>query len=155
MTQDHSKETNLTKSFNQLIEKKSLSKMEATLQVVEVLESNIVARNITHSGVKLGQLFATEDGKQIFEVVKSAKNSSLMPLSGSVNVEPGEKLVNYPDRIYQTFRTESLLGRVVDALGNPLDDLGDIYGESNDHPSTFKNINPMKRKRVKEIVTTG
>src|SRR5690625_219115 len=155
MTQDHSKETNLTKSFNQLIEKKSLSKMETTLQVVEVLESNIVARNITHSGVKLGQLFITKDGKQIFEVVKSAEESSLMPLSGTVTVEPGEKLEHYPDRIHQTFRTESLLGRVVDALGNPLDDLGDIYAEPSERSGGFESINPLKRKKIKEIVTTG
>src|SRR5690625_4648492 len=109
MTQDHSKETNLTKSFNQLIEKKSLSKMETTLLVVEVLESNIVARNITHSAVKLGQLFIKKDGKQIFEVDKSAEESSLMHLSGTVTVEPAEKLEHYPDRVDQTFRTECLL----------------------------------------------
>ncbi|HIF9077861.1 TPA: flagellar protein export ATPase FliI [Photobacterium damselae] len=47
-----------------------------------------------------------------------------------------------------------LLGRVIDGVGNPLDDLGDIYTQ---HRASFSApaINPLKRKPIKEPLDVG
>jgi len=49
---------------------------------------------------------------------------------------------------------ESFLGRVINGLGNPLDDRGTLKGS--DFINIYENpVNAMKREPIKEIITTG
>lgn len=77
----------------------------------------------------------------------------LMPLGEMRGVEPGSsiRLIGGQARVPVA---DSLLGRVIDGLGNPMDGKGPLeYGV--DYPLYAKPLNPMKRERIKEVVDVG
>ena len=47
-----------------------------------------------------------------------------------------------------------MLGRVLDGLGNPLDDKGEIIADDY-YPTNAKIINPMDRKPIDEVLSLG
>jgi len=77
----------------------------------------------------------------------------LMPLSNLEGISPGceVRASNSPLTI---FADESLLGRVIDGLGNPIDGKGSYRGKD---PITLNNPapEPMMRKRIDERFSTG
>lgn len=66
--------------------------------------------------------------------------------AGSIIVSKGEKAVC---RI-----SDSLLGRVIDGLGNPIDGKGPI-ADAEEYPTYSKPINPLMRKRIREPLDLG
>ncbi|OKY74508.1 MAG: flagellum-specific ATP synthase FliI [Desulfobulbaceae bacterium DB1] len=77
----------------------------------------------------------------------------LMPLGEMRGVEPGSsiRLIGGQARVPVA---DSLLGRVIDGLGNPMDGKGPLeYGV--DYPLYAEPLNPMKRERIKEVVDVG
>jgi len=50
---------------------------------------------------------------------------------------------------------EQLLGRVLDGLGQPLDGLGPLHGLSEEYPVDKRPPNPLMRKRITEVLSTG
>lgn len=50
---------------------------------------------------------------------------------------------------------EQLLGRVLDGLGHPLDGLGPLNGLSEEYPVDNRPPNPLMRKRISEVLSTG
>ncbi len=65
-------------------------------------------------------------------------NSTVVPLGRSLNVPVGE----------------GLLGRVIDPMGAPLDELGELEYESQE--SSFSEpINPLARSQIKTVLETG
>lgn len=65
-------------------------------------------------------------------------NSTVVPLDRSLNVPVGE----------------GLLGRVIDPMGAPLDDLGELEYEA--QASSFSEpINPLARSQIKTVLETG
>ncbi|MGC8729145.1 MAG: flagellar protein export ATPase FliI [Elusimicrobiales bacterium] len=88
------------------------------------------------------------------EVVGFSKNITyLMPLGEIYNLKPGA-------RVYTTGRCmsvgvgESLISRVVDALGNPLDLKGPIFYKKH-YPVYAPPPAPVKRKRIESRLETG
>jgi len=76
-----------------------------------------------------------------------------MPFSDLQGVAPGAKIVA-EDRETETIVSEKLLGRVIDALGNPIDQLGPIIGG---HPVPLYQTppNPVTRKRITQCFDIG
>jgi len=77
----------------------------------------------------------------------------LMPLGEMRGVEPGStiRLVGEQARVPVA---ESLLGRVIDGLGKPMDGKGPLDA-SQFYPLYAEPLNPMERERIKEPVDVG
>lgn len=77
----------------------------------------------------------------------------LMPLGEMRGVEPGStiRLVGGQARVPVA---ESLLGRVIDGLGNPMDGKGPLE-VGTDYPLYAEPLNPMQRERITEPVDVG
>jgi flagellum-specific ATP synthase len=88
------------------------------------------------------------------EVVGFRKNRTLlMPLGPIEGIHPGLTVVGTKKPLTAGMGPH-LLGRVLDGLGNPLDDKGAIAAES--YRSIFSRVpNPLTRKRISEPFETG
>ncbi|MDR0331564.1 MAG: flagellar protein export ATPase FliI [Chitinispirillales bacterium] len=88
------------------------------------------------------------------EVVGFRKDRTLlMPLGPIEGIRPG-MAVAATGRPLSVQVGDGLLGRVLDGLGNPLDEKGPIRATAN--RSVFSSIpNPMTRKRIEEAFETG
>lgn len=77
----------------------------------------------------------------------------LMPLGSMEGLQPGAIVVNTgaPMKIKVG---EQLLGRVLDGLGRPLDNLGEINSQTL-QSTHMEAINPLKRKRIDEPLALG
>lgn len=80
-------------------------------------------------------------------------NILLMPLGSTEGIKPGAVVIalNKPIEVKVS---ENLLGRVLDGLGNPMDDFGDIANFE------FKSVqntapDPLHRQRIEEPLTMG
>ncbi len=77
----------------------------------------------------------------------------LMPLGERNGIEPGSEVVALGKEL-RVRVGEGLLGRVIDGLGNPLDDRG--YIESQDeYPLDNEPPNPLQRTRISEVLPMG
>lgn len=77
----------------------------------------------------------------------------LMPLGDLRGVGIGSKIVAKRQAV-NTRVGKGLLGRVIDGLGNPMDDKGPISCEDL-IPVYRETVNPMKKKRIKEPLDLG
>ena len=80
-------------------------------------------------------------------------NVGVVLLGGDVLIKEGDP-VKRTDKVIQVPVGEALLGRVVDPLGNPLDDRGPI-ATSQFRPIEFKAPGVVQRQPVKEPLQTG
>lgn len=76
----------------------------------------------------------------------------LMPLGNIVGVGAGSKIIARGKQKYIRV-SKNLIGRVIDGLGNPLDNKGPITG--NLQPIYTEPINPLKRRRITEPLDLG
>jgi flagellum-specific ATP synthase len=77
----------------------------------------------------------------------------LMPLQSIQGLGPGCKIVSL-GRKASVRVGKSLLGRVIDGLGNPIDNKGDLKFEV-EYPLYADPINPLNRGRIEEPVDLG
>ncbi len=63
----------------------------------------------------------------------------VIPVGKSFNVKVGEQL----------------LGRVLNGLGEPMDDKGPLNGDSIEYPVNSRPPNPLMRRRITEVLSTG
>ncbi len=77
----------------------------------------------------------------------------LMPLGDTRGLSPGSKIVAKRHRAYVRVG-DSLLGRVIDGLGNPIDSRGDITGKT-EYPIYNSPLNPLDRRRIEEPLDLG
>lgn len=77
----------------------------------------------------------------------------LMPLEETRGIGPGSRVVANDQKAVIGVG-ESLLGRVIDGLGKPIDDKGPIITE-NEYPIYVKPINPLMRKRIDRPLDVG
>ena len=77
----------------------------------------------------------------------------LMPLGEMRGVEPGSAIRLVGEQAGVPV-AESLLGRVIDGLGNPMDGKGPLRAETQ-YPLYAKPLNPMERERILEPVDVG
>ncbi|MFN3428787.1 MAG: FliI/YscN family ATPase, partial [Candidatus Sericytochromatia bacterium] len=77
----------------------------------------------------------------------------LMPLGDMVGIKPGSEVIA-TGRPMTVGVGEALLGRVLDGLGNPIDDLGPLKGLSR-APVEAAPPNPLTRKRIHDPLPLG
>ncbi|MDR0322375.1 MAG: FliI/YscN family ATPase [Treponema sp.] len=77
----------------------------------------------------------------------------LMAYEETDGIEIGDRVIALGTRL-EVEVSEKLLGRVLDALGNPIDDRGSISSTCV-YPALASPPDPLKRKRVTERITTG
>lgn len=77
----------------------------------------------------------------------------LMPLGALVGLKAGAKVINTGSAM-KVKVADDILGRVLDGLGNPIDDLGAISAEKF-YSTAGKLINPLKRKPIDEPLSLG
>lgn len=99
-------------------------------------------------------LVETMTGSIEAEVVGfSGEHLFLMPSEQVSGVLPGAKVTPIINDNGIAVGME-LLGRVIDGMGNPLDDLGEIYTQQR-APFTSEPINPLQRKPISEPLDVG
>ena len=88
------------------------------------------------------------------EVVGFQKNRIfLMPIGQLNGIGPGSKIIALKTK--PTIKIgPNLLGRVIDGLGNPIDDKGPIQGEV-EYPIYAEPINPLRRSMISEYLDVG
>ena len=92
--------------------------------------------------------------KILAEVVGFRKeNVLLMPLGSIEGLSAGAKVVNTGANM-KVKVSESMLGRVLDGLGNPIDAKGEIVADEY-YPTNAEIINPMDRKPIDEPLSLG
>jgi flagellum-specific ATP synthase len=77
----------------------------------------------------------------------------LMAFEETDGIEIGDRVIALGTRL-EVPVSKKLLGRVLDALGNPIDNKGDIESVTM-YPALTSPPDPLKRKRVTERITTG
>ena len=95
-----------------------------------------------------------DDKPTMAEVVGFKKDKILlMPLASPDGIRPGAFVVNTGGAMKIGVGNQ-LIGRVLDGLGNPIDNLGEI--QFTEYRSTrAEAINPLKRKRISEPLSLG
>ena len=77
----------------------------------------------------------------------------LMSYNETDGIEIGDKVIAIGSRL-EVPVSEKLLGRVIDPLGNPIDNKGEI-ASNRMYPALANAPDPLKRRRIKERITTG
>jgi flagellum-specific ATP synthase len=77
----------------------------------------------------------------------------LMAYEETDGIEIGDRVIALGSRL-EVPVSDKLLGRVIDALGNPMDDKGDIASNCA-YPALTSPPDPLKRTRITERITTG
>ncbi|HZM01858.1 MAG TPA: FliI/YscN family ATPase [Candidatus Saccharimonadales bacterium] len=97
---------------------------------------------------------ARHDGSTLAEVVGFRNHHVLlMPLGDIEGIHPGSEVVALGSSL-QVPVGEGLKGRVIDGLGNPLDDKGPIEAEAT-IPLHQPPPHPLKRQRIRDSFRTG
>lgn len=81
------------------------------------------------------------------------EHSIVMALSASAGIRPGDRVVTM-NAAATVGVGKRLLGRVIDGVGRPIDDLGPV-GETTPAALDPEPLRAMKRKRITEPMTTG
>ncbi len=107
----------------------------------------------THIGA-LCHIMSRNDRPVLAEVVGfKEKQVLLMPIGDMTGIGPGN-LVVAADKDLEVGVGPSLLGRVLDGLGNPMDDGGPLSIETY-YPVNSMPPNPMTRPRIQQILPLG
>ncbi|MDC1068906.1 FliI/YscN family ATPase [Candidatus Kapabacteria bacterium] len=107
----------------------------------------------------IGEICYLRDSKgRIFnqaEIVgfKDGNKILSMVLGGLENIAPGTEIIS-TGKPFQVNLSNHLLGRVIDGLGNPIDDLGNLSIQEK-RSIYSKPPNPLKRKIISEPLYTG
>lgn len=80
----------------------------------------------------------------------------LMPVKSIQGVRSGAKVIPRSNTKRMLF-SDNLLGRVIDGLGEPLDDLGPIIGnnKNDEYGGEQQRINPLQRAPIKQALDVG
>jgi flagellum-specific ATP synthase len=101
------------------------------------------------------EIYANGNGEALSAEVVGFKAGKvlMMPLEGSRGVGPGCKIVSLGKKA-DVKVGRGLLGRVIDGMGNPIDGKGPVEYHT-EYPIYFSPINPLRRKRVTEVMDLG
>ena len=138
--------------YQVVLEKSYIKKLGRVSQVVGLtIES-------TGPDVNIGQtcrIKTARSGEEILSEVVGFKDNHilLMPLGSMGGIGPGS-VVEALDKPITIKVSESLLGRVLDGLGNPMDDKGDI-AEGDEFLTSNSPPNPLFRNRITEPLPLG
>lgn len=124
-------------------------------KIVEIIGLTIVSDGPVSSIGDLCHIIQDGSNEIIFaEVVGFRKDCVLlMPLGSIDGLRAGAKVINTGTSM-KVKVSETLLGRVLDGLGNPLDGKGEIIADEY-YPTNAQIINPMDRKPIDEPLSLG
>ena len=124
-------------------------------KIVEIIGLTIVADGPISSIGDLCHIIQDNSNEIIYaEVVGFRKDCILlMPLGSIDGLRAGAKVINTGTSM-KVKVSETLLGRVLDGLGNPLDGKGEIIADEY-YPTNAQIINPMDRKPINEPLSLG
>ncbi len=123
-------------------------------KIVEIVGLTIVADGPVSSIGDLCHIVLDNDEIILSEVVGFRQDCILlMPLGSIEGLKAGAKVINTQTQM-KVKVSEALLGRVLDGLGNPIDNKGEIVADDY-YPTNAKIINPMDRKPIDEVLSLG
>ncbi len=147
---------------------KTMNSLKEASQIIKEIDPIQVRGNVTNivglvieghgPGSAMGglcEVYSKDMQTSIMAEVVGFRNNRvlLMPLGDLSGIGPGSSIVarrnNPMVRIGENF-----LGRVVDGLGNPLDDKGIVLGEK-EIPLYGNPLNPLRKKRITEPLDLG
>ncbi|MBR9646854.1 flagellar protein export ATPase FliI [Clostridium tyrobutyricum] len=131
---------------------------EVSYDYQEGIVKKVIGLTVEVEGIKasVGEvctIYNEENSKITCEVVGFNENNViLMPLGELSGIAPGCRVV--PERTPLSVRCcDELLGKVVDGLGNTID--GTTISGGVQYSLDSEPPNPLKRKRIKEVIPTG
>jgi F-type H+-transporting ATPase subunit alpha len=131
---------------------KSEAELEEVGTVLEVGDG--IARIYGLSKVQSGELVEFENGLQAITLNWEEDNVGVVLLGSSDGLKEGS-IVKRTGKIASLRVGEGMLGRVVDALGNPIDGKGPIQGTTYEMPIERKAPGVIYRQPVNEPLQTG
>src|SRR5574344_1462097 len=139
--------------YSEIIEKTDTIKEIG--KVTEIIGLIIEADGPESSIGDLCYIYSSFDSEPVWAEVVGFRELKilLMPLGNMEGLQPGAIVVNTGDAM-KIKVGERLLGRVLDGLGRPIDNLGEINCQQ--YQSTHAEaINPLKRTRITEPLSLG
>lgn len=139
--------------LNEIIKNtKSISKIG---KIIEIIGLTIIADGPVSSIGDLCHIVQDGINNIIYcEVVGFRKDCVLlMPLGSIEGLRAGAKVINTGESM-KVKVSETLLGRVLDGLGNPIDNKGEIIADDY-YPTNAAIINPMDRKPIDKVLSLG
>ena len=138
--------------LSQLREMKSDLQLQEIGKVLQVIDGVVRIYGLDHA--EAGELLDCGDG--VMAVVMNLEPDNVgAVLMGPTDLLKEGAVVRRTRRIASIPVGESMVGRVVDPLGNPLDGLGTIEGEKDDMPLERKAPGVIYRQPVSEPLQTG
>jgi F-type H+-transporting ATPase subunit alpha len=114
--------------------------------------SDFIARVSGLPGLKLNEMVISEGGERGIVFGLEKKDAEI--LTFGKNLKMGERIIR-TDRVFQIPVSENLLGRIVDPLLKPIDELGPIIGEK-EYLGIYRGApGIIKRKRITKPLDTG
>lgn len=101
-----------------------------------------------------GELLDFDNGVEAIVMNLEEDNVGAVLLGSSIEIKEGT-IVKRTRRVASIFVSEQMLGRVVNAIGEPIDGLGDIGGETFEMPLERKAPGVVFRQPVKTPLQTG
>lgn len=147
-----------------MIKKVDFSKYENIIKGTNTIKyfgnvTNIIGQTILSKGPKskigdLCKIISDNNNDLLCEVIGfNGENILLTPYGEIDGISPEDKVIKYENSLTIPVG-ENLIGRIVDALGNPIDNKGPILGD--DYYSINKNPpNPLDRMRIKKPLYVG
>lgn len=136
-----------------------IRKQEAPILSLEGKVTRLVGLTLEAVGCeeKVGSrcYIATHEGDRVeAEVVGFDDNKSyLMSIGSTRGIAPGSAIIP-SGRVAEVAVDDSLLGRILDGAGNPLDDKGSIFAEKK-YPLMSSSFNPLNRAPVVTPLDVG
>lgn len=153
MAQNSIKPSEISEVLLRQLEEIDISaKFEETGTVLQV--SDGVARIYGLAAAQAGELLEFENGIMAVVMNLEEDNVGAVLLGQTDKVKEGMS-VKRTGRIASINVSESMVGRVVDPLGNPLDGLGPVSGETTEMPLERKAPGVIFRQPVNEPLQTG
>lgn len=124
-------------------------------KVTRVIGLTIEVRGIAASIGEVCHIIVPGKRSVRAEVVGFKESDTLlMPLGELHGIYPG-CIVLPTGRSLNVNTGQHLLGRILDGLGQPIDDQGSIPKNGSTYPVDNQPPNPLKRQRISEVLTTG
>ncbi len=141
------------KNLNEIV--KNSNTVKKIGRIIEIIGLTIVADGPASSIGDLCHITGENIPEKISAEVVGFREDRvlLMPLGSMEGLCAGAKVINTGTQM-KVKVSETLLGRVLDGLGNPIDGKGEIIADEY-YPTNAKIINPLERKPIDEPLSLG
>jgi len=130
--------------------------LRLTGQVTRVIGLTVEVKGINASIGEVCEITVPGEPEPVRAEVVGFRDGStlLMPLGELKGIYQGCS-VTPSGRPFTIKVGEGLLGRVLNGLGEPMDGLGPVGGRTENYPVDNRPPNPLKRRRITEVLSTG